>query len=113
MAATDTSTTLERDAIAACLAVESTCVRMLEAARVDDWDRVASLQATTEALLAGARSRPEAALAPAEQREKLAILRRIVILDGEIRRLREPWQGSLERLLAHRPAPARRQPACP
>jgi hypothetical protein len=95
--------------IIACRAVEDACLTMLEAARRDDWERVACLQAATEPMIADARRSADQALTPQQRREKLAIMRRIVLLDGEIRRLREPWQGGLERLFAPRPAADRRQ----
>lgn len=97
--------------ITACRAVEDACLTMLEAARRDDWDRVAALQAATEPMIEDARASADRSLTPAEQREKLAILRRILVLDGEIRRLRDPWQASLERLLMGRPTSSRRQAA--
>lgn len=97
--------------LAAFRAVEDACLTMLEAARSDDWQKVAALQAETEPMIEDARASADRSLTPTQRREKLAILRRILILDGEIRRLRDPWQASLERLLMHRPPAARRQAA--
>ena len=91
-----------------CRAVETNCLSMLDAARQDDWERVARLQAVNDALIADVRSAGDATLSPARRRERLGILRRIVIIDGEIRRLREPWQRGLDRLLA-----AGRRPVAP
>lgn len=111
MLGVDTPAAAGNQAIAACRAVEDCCLTMLEAARRDDWERVARLQLATEPMIADARRSADEALTPAQRREKLAILRRIVILEGEMRRLREPWQGSLERLLGQRPTASRRQAA--
>lgn len=111
MTSVDTSAAAGMQAMAACRAVENSCLAMLEAARRDDWERVARLQQANEPMIADARRGADEALTPSQRREKLAILRRILILEGEMRRLREPWQGSLERLLALRPAANRRQAA--
>lgn len=90
----------DEQVLATCRAVETNCLSMLDAARHDDWERVARLQALNDSMIADARATGSEALAPARRREQLAILRRIVVIDGEIRRLREPWQRGLERLLA-------------
>jgi hypothetical protein len=91
-----------------CRAVETNCLSMLDAARQEDWERVARLQAVNDSLIANMRAAGDATPTPAQRREQLGILRRIVIIDGEIRRLREPWQRGLDRLLA-----AGRRPVAP
>jgi len=91
-----------------CRAVETNCLSMLDAARQEDWERVARLQAVNDSLIADMRSAGDATLSSKRRREQLGILRRIVIIDGEIRRLREPWQRGLDRLLA-----AGRRPVVP
>jgi hypothetical protein len=92
-----------------CRLVEHNCLSMLDAARHDDWDRVARLQSANEAMIADARVEGSSRLSPDQRCEQLSIMRRIIILDGEIRRLREPWQRGIEHLLtgSSRPLAAR------
>jgi hypothetical protein len=82
------------------LRIESLCESMLVAARSDDWDKVGELQSASQALISGLRSAAEHPLAGAARREQLRIMRRILILDGELRRLAEPWQQGLDRMFA-------------
>ncbi len=92
-------------ALADYLRIESLCESMLLAARDDNWERVSELQSASQALISGLRSAAQLPLAGAARREQLRIMRRILLIDGEIRRLAEPWQRGLERMFA--PPPAR------
>ena len=53
------------------------------------------------------RSHPEAAVASAARRQRLALLRTMLADDAEIRELSEPWLKQLEALLAGRSAGTR------
>lgn len=90
--------------------VEGLCQIMLEAARQDDWDRVADLERATRALIEGLRARPQTTLPTAALREKLRIMKRILLIDGELRKLAEPWQDGLARMFA---PPLERQQGAP
>jgi len=89
--------------------VEGLCQAMLEAARRDDWDKVGDLQSASRSLIEALRDQPQSPLPTAALREKLRIMRRILLIDGELRRLAEPWQEGLERMFA--PPLERRQGA--
>ncbi|MCA3211959.1 MAG: flagellar protein FliT [Burkholderiales bacterium] len=82
---------------------------MLAAARADDWDDVARLEAQCRALIgelqAAAAGR---SLAAGEQRRRVQLLREILAHDAEVRARAEPWLRELEHL-AGAPAARRRR----
>lgn len=87
--------------------IECAAVAMLDAAREEDWDRVAELERTIRDLadhLQLYSGRIE--LAPDERREQLRILRRLVLIDGDVRRLAHPWNRTLDAMFS----PARNHP---
>lgn len=73
---------------------------MLAAARGDDWDEVARLEARCGDLIAQlkevARNQP---LGVAEQRRRIELLRAILANDAGIRVRAEPWLQQLERMI--------------
>ena len=84
-------------------AIEEICLGMLAAARSDDWPRVTELQASSRALIAEVRSAGErVSLKGCDHQERFRILRRILVIDGEIRKLAQPWQRSLDEMFAPR-----------
>ncbi len=74
---------------------------MLVAARADDWNEVARLEACCRALIAELKAAaPNTRLSATEQRRRIELLRGILADDGEIRDRAEPWLRQLERLIA-------------
>ena len=81
-------------------AIETASQRMLEAARVEDWDQIVHLEGTCAVLIAQLRHKSRnLQLAPDERKEKAKIMQRILRADAEIRCLAEPWLGDLEQLM--------------
>lgn len=83
--------------------IEAAGRRMLAAARDGDWDAVVAIEhecrALIDALHDAARGR---ALSRDEDRERLAILRRLVDIDAEIRLLAQPWLADLDMITSAR-----------
>lgn len=79
-------------------AIEDSSRKMLEAAKVQDWDEVTRFEGTCAVLIEQLR-----ALARSEElslearREKTRIMQRILINDAQIRDLAEPWLDYFER----------------
>ncbi len=72
-------------------ALASASEQMLEAARQGDWDAVCRIEGASTVLVAQLRRMRSARALPAsEERERLALLRNIVLNDAEIRRMLEP-----------------------
>lgn len=83
--------------------VERACADMLAAARRDDWEAVSRLRAACEALIDSLRDAcPEPAPQALDRKEKFRILRRIVVLDGQLRQLAQPWVRNLDAMLSAR-----------
>lgn len=84
--------------------VESVALEMLEAGRAGDWTRVGALEITIRTLADGiTRAGGPDALDAEQRRERLRILRRLVLLDGDLRRLADPVNGWLDTMLEARP----------
>jgi flagellar protein FliT len=73
--------------------------RMLEAARVEDWDEVGREEETCRRLIVRLKQAHADGRVAAERRQRLALLRMILADDAEIRELSEPWLKQLEALL--------------
>ncbi len=81
--------------------IEGAAVEMLRAARKEDWDRVAGLERAIRELADRLqRDAGRIALAPDERREQLRILRRLVLIDGDVRRLAHPWNRTLDAMFS-------------
>ena len=75
--------------------------RMLEAAKVSDWDEVTRQEERCRTLVAALKAASlEAPLRPADNRRRMALLRRILADDAEIRGRSDPWLKQLERLIS-------------
>jgi len=86
-------------------ALERVCNRMLVAARRDDWEEVRSIEQEVREHVAGLRGAVSPpSLGVEDRREKFRILRRIVLIDAQLRHLAQPWQRHLDALLAPTPA---------
>lgn len=84
-------------------AIEGACIEMLEAARRDDWGHVSRLQMSSRGLIESLRGADQRIkLAGADQAEKFRILRRILVVDGELRHLAQPWLRDLDAMFAPR-----------
>ncbi|MDP2795710.1 MAG: flagellar protein FliT [Sulfurisoma sp.] len=77
--------------------------RMVEAARVQDWDALVSLEMTVSALrdslIAGDDA--NATLSAADKALKAAIIQRVLNDDAEVRRHTEPWMEHVRQFLGN------------
>lgn len=90
--------------------IEFVALEMLEAGRAGDWTRVGDLGSTIRTLAAGvARAGGPDALDAEQRRERLRILRRLVAVDADLRRLSDPVNGWLDSMFGggRRDAPDR------
>lgn len=81
----------------------SISARMVEAARANDWDRLAELErdvASLRDVLMRAATRE--ALSPDELARKVQLIHRILADDAEVRRHTEPWMEAIRPFLGHR-----------
>ena len=80
--------------------LEALSIQMLEAARSNDWSQVTALEQSCRAHMNRLRAlnAPES-MDKVQRRERLKILKHIVEIDGEIRKLAHPWTGRVEALL--------------
>jgi flagellar protein FliT len=91
---------MERSLLDYYRAIENASQRMLEAARIEDWDRIVHLEGTCAVLIAQLRHKSRSLrLAPEERKEKTQIMQRILRTDAEIRCLAEPWLEDLEQMM--------------
>ena len=82
-------------------AILEVTTRMVDAARGNDWERLAEREQECRQLvesLMNARSGQEIALDPQMRRRKVEI-RKVLADDAEIRNLTEPWMQKLQHLL--------------
>lgn len=78
-------------------AIEDSSVKMLEAARVQDWDGVVRYEGACAVLIEQLRHRAQTVQLHDEDRlEKARIMRRILENDAQIRNLAEPWVPQLD-----------------
>jgi flagellar protein FliT len=86
--------------------IECETVQMLGAARLDDWQGVKRCESTIAELARELDlAKRTATLQPKEDQERMRILRRLVIADGEVRRLADPRSRGLDAMLASRAGP--------
>lgn len=90
-------------------ALECASQEMLEAARAGDWDSVCRLEGACAVVIAQLRQQAHAQpLEPHEQPERMRILRSILAIDAEIRRICQPLAPALEQWLTIEPPPGTR-----
>jgi len=79
-------------------AIEDASLKMLEAAKAEDWDEVVRLEGACAVLIEQLRyqSRSEELL-PEQRAEKTRIMQRILSNDAQIRYLAEPWLAHFEK----------------
>jgi hypothetical protein len=84
-------------------AIEAKAHDMLQSAREARWDDVARVRADCRDLIAALEAaKATRALTPAEDHERLRILRRVVLCDGQTRQLSCAGTKTLDSLLAVR-----------
>lgn len=95
------------------LEIETVARQMLQEARAEDWNRVAMRERAIRAL--ADRLRADLDRLPLnrdQRRERLAIARRLIGIDADIRRLADPANRTLDALFdPARPDRARERPA--
>lgn len=85
-------------------AIEDTSAKMLEAAKVQDWDGVVRFEGACAVLIEQLRCRAHTEeLDSAARQEKTRIMLRILNNDAQIRYLAEPWLAHCEQKFANQP----------
>ena len=85
-------------------AIEDSSAKMLEAAKLKDWDGVVRYEGTCAVLIEQLRYQSQQQeLAPEHRKEKARIMQRILRNDAQIRILAEPWMAQFEQLLEGQP----------
>ena len=85
-------------------AIEDSSVKMLEAAKLKDWDGVVRYEGACAVLIEQLRSKAtEEQLLPEHRREKVRIMQRILRNDAQIRCLAEPWLAHFEHMFEGQP----------
>jgi len=85
-------------------AIEDSSAKMLEAAKVEDWDGVVRFEGACAVLIEQLRERARMEdLDEASRVEKSRIMRRILNNDAQIRYLAEPWLAHFEQKFENQP----------
>jgi flagellar protein FliT len=85
-------------------AIEKASAEMLAAARLGDWEQVVKLEGACVLLISQLKQASQGRQLDAEQsKAKSRILQRILVNEGEIRNLVEPWLPEVERMVAGKP----------
>ena len=85
-------------------AIEDSSAKMLEAARMRDWDGVVRYEGACAVLIEQLRFKSqEQELLPEHRREKTRIMQRILRNDAQIRTLAEPWLAQFEHMFEGQP----------
>ncbi len=73
-------------------AIEDSSAKMLDAAKMEDWEQVVRFEGTCAVLIEQLRERAQSEqLQPDHHAEKTKIMQRILNNDAQIRYLAEPW----------------------
>jgi flagellar protein FliT len=73
-------------------AIEDSSAKMLDAAKMEDWDQVVRFEGACAVLIEQLRDRAaQEELMPDQRSEKIRIMQRILQNDAQIRYLAEPW----------------------
>ncbi len=98
------TTPLTRGLIDYYKAIEDGSLRMLMAAREENWDEVVRCEGACAVLIEQLRhASQDQQLSPEQRKEKARIMQRILRNDAEIRCLTEPWLSQFEHILESRP----------
>ena len=78
-------------------AIETSSLKMLNAAKSEDWDEVVRFEGACAVLIEQLRARAHSEeLQPEQRSEKARIMQRILQNDAQIRYLAEPWLAHCE-----------------
>lgn len=84
--------------------IEESSLRMLNAAKSQDWEQVVRCEGVCAVLIEQLRQRSHSEeLLPEQRSEKAKIMRRILSNDAQIRYLAEPWLEHLDAKTAEHP----------
>ena len=73
-------------------AIEDSSLKMLDAAKAEDWEQVVRFEGACAVLIEQLRARAHSEeLLPSQRTEKTRIMQRILQNDAQIRYLAEPW----------------------
>jgi len=96
----DRSTVVSQMLIDYYKAIEDSSLKMLDAARAEDWDQVVRFEGACAVLIEQLRAQAHSEeLLPNQRSEKARIMQRILVNDAEVRHLAEPWLPDLHRLM--------------
>ncbi|MBY0409719.1 MAG: flagellar protein FliT [Burkholderiaceae bacterium] len=85
-------------------AIEDSSEKMLEAAKIKDWDGVVRYEGACAVLIEQLRFKSQGnKLLPEQRREKTRIMQRILRNDAQIRCLAEPWLAQVEHMFDGQP----------
>ena len=85
-------------------AIEDSSLKMLNAAKVEDWDQVVRFEGACAVLIEQLRAKAQSeVLLPAQRSEKTRIMQRILQNDAQIRYLAEPWLAHCEQSFEGQP----------
>lgn len=85
-------------------AIEDSSAKMLEAAKMRNWDEVVRYEGACAVLIEQLRFKARGQeLSPEHRREKARIMQRILRNDAQIRCLAEPWLAQFEHLFEGQP----------
>ena len=78
-------------------AIEDSSLKMLDAAKAEDWEQVVRFEGACAVLIEQLRAKAQSEdLLPAQRTEKTHIMQRILQNDAQIRYLAEPWLAHCE-----------------
>jgi flagellar protein FliT len=85
-------------------AIEESSAKMLEAAKLRDWDGVVRYEGACAVLIEQLRyTSQQQELLPEHRKEKARIMQRILRNDAQIRILAEPWMAQFEHMFDGQP----------
>ena len=85
-------------------AIEDSSHKMLEAAKVEDWEQVVRFEGACAVLIEQLRANAQRQeLLPEQRSEKTRIMQRILHNDAQIRYLAEPWLAHCEQAFEGQP----------
>ncbi len=84
--------------------IEESSLKMLDAAKSQDWEQVVRCEGVCAVLIEQLRLRGHSEeLQPEQRREKTKIMQRILFNDAQIRYLAEPWLEQLDKKTVDNP----------